>query len=85
MVNCAGVYDSIRCKTIFYKDIPHSKYKQAILRTAKKSLNTARINSNNTCLTMMMETMIHSAIGFNIFYWSNMGKDTRNMISILGG
>ena len=35
MVKCAGVYDSICCKTISHKDIPHSKYQQAILRTVK--------------------------------------------------
>ena len=33
MVNYAGVYDSICCKTISHKTISHSKYKQAILRT----------------------------------------------------
>ena len=36
MVNCAGVYDSICCKTISHTDIPHSKYQQAIIRTVKK-------------------------------------------------
>ena len=35
MVNCAGVYDSIRYKTISHKDIPHSNYKHAIFRTVK--------------------------------------------------
>ena len=33
MVNCAGVYDSIQCKSISHNDIPHTKYQQAILRT----------------------------------------------------
>ena len=35
MVKCSGFYDSIRCKTISHKDIPHSKYIQEILRTVK--------------------------------------------------